>query len=183
MTCERCGKTYRAKESSANRRKYCSKGCSSSARSEKAHVDKTCPTCNTVFRVRSVLGRKYCSPKCAAVANAKAKVWGDGYVSNQGYKVLTQKGQRLLEHRVLMEQMLGRPLLPFESVHHKDGNRLNNVSSNLELWVTAPRYGQRQADMIPWAIQFLESAGYVVTKKQEASSPVDAGAPMWFDGR
>lgn len=37
------------------------------------------------------------------------------------------------EHRVLMEQMLGRELMPGEIVHHKDGNKLNNDLSNLEL--------------------------------------------------
>ena len=35
--------------------------------------------------------------------------------------------------RVLMEQILGRPLLKTEDVHHKDGNPLNNDPDNLEV--------------------------------------------------
>ena len=35
------------------------------------------------------------------------------------------------EHRVVAEQMLGRPLLPGEVVHHIDGNKRNNAMSNL----------------------------------------------------
>lgn len=35
--------------------------------------------------------------------------------------------------RVLMEQILGRPLLKTEDVHHKDENPLNNNPDNLEV--------------------------------------------------
>ena len=36
-------------------------------------------------------------------------------------------------HRVVMEQMIGRPLEDGEVVHHKDGDILNNDPKNLEL--------------------------------------------------
>lgn len=35
--------------------------------------------------------------------------------------------------RVIMENYLGRKLLPIEEVHHKDGNPLNNDISNLQI--------------------------------------------------
>ena len=35
--------------------------------------------------------------------------------------------------RILMEESLGRPLEPYEDVHHIDGNKLNNDLSNLEV--------------------------------------------------
>lgn len=39
----------------------------------------------------------------------------------------------VLEHRVVMENMIGRLLTADEVVHHKDHNRKNNDPSNLEL--------------------------------------------------
>jgi HNH endonuclease len=46
--------------------------------------------------------------------------------------VMTEQGHRY-EHRVVMEKVLGRPLLPTEHVHHIDHDGLNNDPSNLEL--------------------------------------------------
>ena len=43
----------------------------------------------------------------------------------------TRTGRRLMLHRVLAEQLLGRPLLAGEVVHHKDGNSTNNAPGNL----------------------------------------------------
>lgn len=37
------------------------------------------------------------------------------------------------EHRLVAAEMLGRPLRRGELVHHKDGNRQNNVRENLEV--------------------------------------------------
>ena len=40
-------------------------------------------------------------------------------------------GRRVLTHRLLAAQFLGRPLLPSEVVHHRDGDGTNNARENL----------------------------------------------------
>lgn len=40
------------------------------------------------------------------------------------------------EHILVLEKMLGRPVLPTEAGHHLDGNKLNNDPKNLVLFAT-----------------------------------------------
>jgi len=47
------------------------------------------------------------------------------------------------------------PLLPEETVHHRNGDRLDNRPENLELWNTAQPKGQRVADKVAYACQIL----------------------------
>lgn len=51
----------------------------------------------------------------------------------QYYKAIKVNGKKKDEHRHLMEQHLGRKLSSKEVVHHKNGNKLNNDLSNLEV--------------------------------------------------
>ena len=92
------------------------------------------------------------------------EVSGKGYV-HHGYFVvpvpvalrhLTNGESPCLEHRLVMAQLLGRALENDESVHHKDGNRLNNDPANLELWSRWQPRGQRVTDKVSYAIELLE---------------------------
>ena len=54
-----------------------------------------------------------------------------------------------------MAQMLRRPLYPDESVHHRNGDRLDNREANLELWSRWQPRGQRVTDKVSYAIELL----------------------------
>lgn len=62
---------------------------------------------------------------------------------------------RQLQHRVVMEEIIGRPLRPEENVHHINGQRDDNRPENLELWNTSQPPGQRVEDKIAWAKELL----------------------------
>jgi hypothetical protein len=52
-----------------------------------------------------------------------------GWYSSHGYKYFNEKA----EHRIVMENHLGRPLVRDEIIHHIDGNPINNDISNLTI--------------------------------------------------
>jgi hypothetical protein len=61
----------------------------------------------------------------------------------------------ILEHRLIMSEMIGRALVKGENVHHKNGDGFDNRPENLELWNTAQPAGQRPSDKVEYAIMIL----------------------------
>lgn len=60
-----------------------------------------------------------------------------------------------LEHIVVMENHLGRELLPGENIHHINGIRHDNRLENLELWLRPQPTGIRAKDAVSWAKEIL----------------------------
>lgn len=74
-----------------------------------------------------------CHPFCTDVVTEGANSTGETSVKRRKkyLKVWDKKtGKTLLLHRKITEDLLGRPLLPEEIVHHRDGDSTNNVRQN-----------------------------------------------------
>lgn len=118
-----------------------------------------CSTCNKEYvptrmqryHVRhNKTNRHFCSKKCLCIGRTGAgnPKWRGGKTeSNDGYLYIyrpnhphANKDGCVFEHRLIMEQCLGRYLLPSESIHHIDGDKKNNLIDNLKLFETEGKH-------------------------------------------
>jgi len=109
-----------------------------------------CPVC-----ARRQPNPKNRGPRPAAWKLGKRSIDNLGYVRIIGIRPGDDRPKECLEHRLVIEQQLGRKLIKGENVHHKNLNRQDNQLANLELWTTHQPIGGRVADLVEYATTIL----------------------------
>ena len=173
LMCEHCGAEVVRHKGKERAHTFCSRQCywksdyrsqlvseRNYARNPEAQETRPCGTCGVNVTRYVSTGQKqfFCSRECRWENHKHSRqVTSYGYVLvfvGRGEPGATKSGHTL-EHRKVMQEILGRPLLPLENVHHKNGVKDDNRHENLELWTRSQPSGQRVADKIAWAREFL----------------------------
>ena len=137
--------------------------------SNRMTIKRTCPECHSieqvpVISVRNALRKGTLSGYCKTCFNRKVSRkqpkgkdhpnWKGGRrETSQGYIMVRHpnhpKAQNsyVQEHRLVMEEHLGRYLYNMETVHHKNNNKSDNRIENLELWTISHGNGFRYKDL------------------------------------
>ncbi len=176
-----CTNTFRRRTIGSERR-FCSRKCSNRTRIREKRADGWVPahrrpgreSCSVLEceKPRYVHGycimhaervRRFGTPGEAERRKA-APGTADWTQTSDGYMRRSFNGEIQLQHRVVMEELLGRLLWADETVHHKNGNRSDNRPENLELWSSWQPAGQRVEDKIAYAREIL--ARYAPIKKE-----------------
>lgn len=118
--------------------KTCSRRCGRELR-RRTHPQRSsgCESCGGSMIEKKPTAR-FCSLSCAnrgrEPGRGGALPDGSRYLRSDGYVDLKVDGIWVREHRHVVQLQLGRRLERHERVHHKNGQRADNRSQNLELW-------------------------------------------------
>ena len=122
-----------------------------------------CECGNNVTVATGVLTRNK-QNSCGCVRKGEnSHFWKGGKIKNNGYVMVynpehpnSNPNGYVREHRLVMEQELGRLLNDDEQIHHKNGVRDDNRIENLELWNKSQPVGKRVDDMVDFCYSFLK---------------------------
>ena len=136
-TCQQCGKIFLLSRKKKTQ-PFCSRECY--VKASRKLPDRQCQQCGKTFRP-SGNRQTHCSKQCAMRTITQARPNTRGwYKTAMGYIQVHQpdhpsasKTGYVMEHRLVMEKVLGRYLERHEVVHHKNRLKADNRPENLEV--------------------------------------------------
>lgn len=160
VPCEVCQTLFERKVKTT---RTCSVECGNQLK--RADRNVVCKTCESLFERPHGKMREFCSRSCAQTNRIRrgefVRPEGFTYKTNTGYVMVKSNGAWTQQHRLVVEEKIGRKLLPSERVHHINGIRDDNRPENLELWLVKGNSkkdpaGQRMQDL---KTEFLSTFG------------------------
>jgi HNH endonuclease len=90
-------------------------------------------------------------PSAKPIGSSRLHDTGNGLI----YRLVktTPRGRWKYEHRVVMERIIGRSLKPYEHVHHKNEDTLDNRQENLQVMVNVDHVKHHNT-ISGWSISF-----------------------------
>lgn len=121
-------------------------------------VEKLISVSNLIEGISRSCGCSFHSGRTRKGSSHPAWKGGRWLNEKKGYIVIwdpESKTGHSYEHRWVMSKHLGRPLEPYESVHHKNGIKDDNRIENLELCTGRHPDGHRVEDLTVFSIEHL----------------------------
>ncbi len=134
-----------------------------SRRAESHSMGKTCRDCGESI-TNNAIRCQTCSRRVCRTSWKGGRIRDrDGYISIwEPSHPNAKKHGYVLEHRLIMSESLGRPLHPWEVVHHKNGTKDDNRIENLELFPKQTDHLGRElakAEVLKWQRAFYRAVG------------------------
>lgn len=162
-TCAECGEEFYVRASSAA--KYCSRPCKDIGSRTAVYLDFTCKNCGVDFQVAESQARwntnEFCTRQCRSTYSkykpGDKKLSGDGYVMvlAPDHPMAQPSTGWVFEHRMVISDIIGRPLKPSEEVHHRSGLRDVNTPDQLVLMSKSHPAGAGLRDTLDWCYEFI----------------------------
>lgn len=155
VTCDFCGKAFERDSAflKGKRHHFCSRQCladfSSKSRNPEHYADLKDFT--NMGAHMAQMNRELNPTRMTVETRTKLRAAHLGKGQCQGYSKIYSR----LAHRVIAERVLNRPLQPKEVVHHRDGNKYNNVPENLVVFSTNGDHARFHSEY-RWFIRQLE---------------------------